>query len=230
MLKNIENDINNKSSGYSSSWSFLYTGPETFRPNQKLIFVGLNPGGGAGYDYHPQLSGAENTNAYLDATDWIGNGTKSPLQIQVTSLFEDIAVKLGQKHEDLMRQSMAANYIPFRSQDWEKIEGKKEDALKFSQEMWHKIIDYTNPSIIVVMSELAHQGFLNIFKKPEVTLLDTNWGRIKYSVTEFDWEKKKRLLVRLPHLSRYRIFGREKSLNCTNHVSDVIAKYYRDAA
>jgi len=62
--------------GHSLGWSFLYTPKESFRPNQQLLFVGLNPAGNAySEDYE-----CEEGNAYL-CDDW-GSGAGKASQSQ----------------------------------------------------------------------------------------------------------------------------------------------------
>ena len=214
---------------YTSSWSFLFTGKHTFCKNQKLIFVGLNPGGRADKcNYLPVRYNENGHNDYLEADDWGKGIGKTPLQRQVISLFEGIARQLGVTHESLMHETMAANFIPFRSQDWDKVENGPQCML-FAKELWRDIIDYTNPAVIISMNRLAHESFLGLVEAKDTLNFETKWGSTTASFAEYTKrDGKKGLLVRVPHLSRYRIFKREKSQNCTDQIVQKIASYYKE--
>jgi hypothetical protein len=55
------------------------------------------------------------------------------------------------------------------------------------------------------------------------------WGKVSYEETEFEIDSGVALVVRLPHLSRFRIFGRPASQKCVDEVADRVTERLREA-
>ncbi|MCB1537385.1 MAG: hypothetical protein H6865_03915 [Rhodospirillales bacterium] len=214
--------------GHQSCWTFLYTPQETFRTNQKLAFIGLNPGGAADQNYKNLIS-CEDGNAYL-VSDW-ENGyppRNSPLQLQIQALYKGIASHRPQEdYEKMMNDSLAMNFIPYRSQSFAKLKNKNE-TLKFCQGLLEESLEYTQPQVTITMDKLAYAAVIKAFKKlyPDTEIQTEHeqigWGKVEYEITTL-LDAQKRLIVRIPHLSRYKIFNCEKCKPQIKRITKIIS-------
>jgi len=129
-------------------------------------------------------------------------------------------------YETLMNASLAANYVPFRTENESKI--KKEDV--FAQELWGKIFDFIQPRVVICISVLSFNGIKNVLKSKNYseTLPEKEepigWGKVTYSIMEFEKEGRNITLVRLPHLSRYRVFSENRNEECKEKIKQVTYK------
>lgn len=199
-----------KELGYTLGWKLPYSPKSTQTKAQRLFFIDLNPGGDV---YEHKSPSFEAGNAYL-REDWGSGSGKSPLQIQVQQFYRELAEAMnnGADYQDLMNKSLAANYIPFCSPNWNSIDNKSR-ALEFFRLFWPTILDYCEPRVIISiakepyahMSEiLCDQGFTNIGEICE----QVNWGRAAYTFGRLSKGSRSIALLRLPHLSLYKIFSR----------------------
>jgi hypothetical protein len=197
--------------GYKLGWSFLYTPAKTLSSKTRIVFIGLNPGG---FNPEKPMPSYEKGNAYR-IERWGHNGQMSEmsnLQKQICNFFEQVAFKIGESPEHLMDSTLAANFCPFRSGNWAKLKNKKE-AIKFSKSLWSGLFDELKPSVVVC---LGNETFFQIypvltkkgFKELRSEKLETGWGKIKCHVIHLNLRRRKIILVGLPHLSRFGIFGR----------------------
>lgn len=214
-------------------WSFLYTGPETYSPEQKFIFVGLNPGGGKKDEKHKNggyecgISCEENSSAYLDQK-WGYEEGEAPFQIQMQKFFKELCHELSEADcEGFMRNTMCANYIPFRSKNWKQLEQKPE-ILKFAAEMWAEILDYIQPSAILTIDNQTYNAFKKILNDSAWQRLEDEsdygkigWGNNNFYYDTYEMQGRRIVLAKFPHLSSRKIFSRE---HCEQPRSLVIKK------
>jgi hypothetical protein len=190
--------------GYELGWSFLYSPARTLSLKTKIVFIGLNPGG---FNYEEPMPSYERGNAYR-LQSWGRNGReKNKLQSQISRFYQQIADKIGVSSECLMDSTLAANFCPFRSGNWASLQNKKE-AIEFSNGLWSELFDNLNPAVILCLRETHRHIYSLIVEKRFKTIspvekLETGWGKIKFSLAAFAVEKRKVLLVGLPHLSRF---------------------------
>lgn len=72
---------------------------------------------------------------------------------------------------------------------------------------------------------LRQKGFTRIDTKKQ----PVGWGNVTYGSSRYDSESGNVLMVRLPHLSRYRIFGRSESLEATDRLTEAIVQALRES-
>jgi hypothetical protein len=207
-------------------WTFLYTPQSTLRCSQQLFFLGLNPGGKEGE--YKEISSCEKGNAYL-VGNWDQKKGEAPLQCQVQKLFKRIEGSMSTRidYRDMMNSSLAANYVPFRSSTWNKL-GNRKDTLEFAEKLWSEILDCVCPRAIVCMSKVVYEPLKGILKRKGFDFISeqkncVGWGKETYNLTELRGGEKTVVLVRLPHLSRYKIFSRQKCDSEIKKVTDKIA-------
>lgn len=211
--------------GHELGWRFLYSPVGTLSKDTRLFFAGLNPGGDR---YYPPVASVEGGNAYR-VERWGEGGKMNPLQMQVRRLYEILAKKLGDGSAvDLMDGTLAANFCPFRSPDWKRLP-KKPQSVVFSRGLWRDLFDHISPSAIVCLSDEPFNYFGEVlgdkgYQKTDPLQEPVGWGNVTYSQARFRSGTEEVLVVRLPHLSRYKIFGRPQSRQAIERFTDTIAR------
>ena len=141
-----------------------------------------------------------------------GEKIDDKLQRNVKGLFKKVSKKCGNTWEDIIRDSLTSNFIPFRSKDISelaKLKLKKE-CFGFSRELWTGIIEKNYLKVIICLDNSEKDSsYSNVkeilekrygdFKTEKRPIWGT--GAIKYSKIMAD--NKKLLLVGLPHLSHF---------------------------
>jgi len=215
--------------GHHMSWSFLYTSQSTLHSSQQLLFIGLNPGGKEGEKY-TETPSCKDGNDYLrgdwDQKKW--KKGKAPLQVQVQKLFTKIATSMAASipYQAMMDASLAANYVPFRSSRWASL-GNKELTLDFARKLWSEILDYVQPRAIICIAYVAYDEIKTILQSKDFQVVGSEdrktigWGNATYCLTELSDGERTVILVRLPHLSTYKVFS---STKCEIEIKKLIDK------
>jgi uracil-DNA glycosylase len=218
--------------GQQLGWRFLYTPARTLSPKTRLAFIGQNPGGST---YEPPSASVEEGNAYRLET-WPGatQGGLNPLQAQIGLLHEALASELADSTPTrLMDDTLAANFCPFRSPRWDKL-AHPEESIAFSKDLWRTILEFVRPGVIVCLGDLAARQIgvtlattgARLVRAPEVR--PVGWGSVTYEIARYESSDVRTLLVRMPHLSRYRILGRADSQAAVDNITAAIAAAMRD--
>lgn len=189
-------EIQYKIGGYSLGWKFLY-GPEATLDTAQVAFIGLNPGGDFCPTEHADFSN-ERGSAYA-VESWDGAAPrKSNLQRQVLTLFD----KIGERPEAVL----AGNLVPFRSPSWGALQDKQ-NALRFGKGLWTSILAEVKPRLVICMAGDAHSALQDILAVRETERVPVGWGSICGERSSFAGGS----LVRVPHLSRFKIMSRTES-------------------
>lgn len=179
----------------------------------QIALITLNPGGKRQRPDHPQNSCEEGC-AYL-VESW-KNGMppgEAPLQIQVRRMFAELAIKLRYSGtpENLLEESLSGYFVPFRSPSFEELEHRRE-ALDFGESIWSSILESVRPGLIICIDTKTYERLKEliprIYRLRETNHLrpKTGWGDYRADIVEFGESSEVRLL-RLPHLSRFGLFG-----------------------
>jgi hypothetical protein len=209
--------------GHELGWRFLYGPARTLAPGARLVFVGLNPGGGR---YHPPMPSVEEGNAYR-VERWGGRARVNPLQLQIGLLYGELARKLGESSPtQLMDETLAVNFCPFRSRSWETLASPVQ-SIAFSRAQWRSLLDVARPAAIVCLGDLAARHVGAVLGEQgsaarAARKLPVGWGNVTCALTHYDAADTRTLLVRLPHLSRFGIFGRPASAAAVEVLTDAI--------
>ena len=214
---------------FELGWSLLYGKFENlWNPKYPIAFFGLNLGGKINHGFN--ISN-EKGSSYL-CEDWGAGIGKSPLQLQIASLYKAIANSLGPtiKYEDLLNNSMATNFVPFRSANWEELNNKSR-ALEFSNKLWKERINLVPCSLYLTISKEAFNQILRILIETDHVESSSpiskkvGWGNVTYQINQFTKTNKKVVLIRLPHLSTYKIFSNERCMSAINHLVSIAASH-----
>ena len=194
----------------------------------QIALITLNPGGEKQRPDHPRDSCEEGC-AYL-VESW-KNGKppgEAPLQIQVRRMFAELAEKLEYPGtpEELLEESLSGYFIPFRSPDVKSL-GHKREALDFGESIWSSILEFVRPGLIICIDKDTYKRLKRLI--PRVCGLSganhiqikTGWGKYKADIVEFG-ESPKTKLLRLPHLSTFKLFSRAE---CAEPVGRIFARF-----
>lgn len=210
-------------------WRFLTTSRDTLINNSGILLVTLNPGGEKAKEGHDRDS-CENGCAYLKET-W--GKAKEPgmsvLQKQIQGIFREVAQRWHKNYGDyvgLMESSTCGNFIPFRSPSYKELEEKKK-AIDFSKTIWREIISQNDFKLIICIDKVTFKSMNDIlstngFERKSCENLPTGWGEYKATIRRYSNKEKTISLVKFPHLSRFSIFGREKSKKDIKNIFDIM--------
>lgn len=141
----------------------------------------------------------------------------APLQTQVQRLFSRLANARGNgtSGDDLLNKSLAAYFVPFRSPTFKDL-AHPHQALAFASQLWAGLCDHLDPQLIITIDQRTTQRLTHILSKklgtpPTRQQFPIGWGTYSAELLAFDSSGMRRAILRLPHLSRFRIFGRPQS-------------------
>lgn len=196
-------------------WRFLTSPKKTFGAGVDVALISLNPGGGVDIAEHPRAS-SEAGSAYL-VESWDGCPPgRAPLQIQVRKLFEALAATRDSvSGSELMANALSAYFIPFRSPGMATLVNRKA-SIAFATDLWAKLLPALNPRVIMTMDTTSTPILSQILTtqlgvSARSTSLPVGWGSYAAELQQFETPDLRKIIVRLPHLSRFKIFGRHES-------------------
>ena len=233
ILQDITDQIENfyQYHGYELGWRFLTCSKAVLKSSPKIAFITLNPGGSRMRDDHPSAS-CEEGSPYLNES-WGGKKPgESALQIQIQKMFGKIHEKVnypGSKHK-LIESTLSGHFVPFRSPRLNDLKDKKE-AFNFGEKIWGEILETVRPRLFICINketaERIRKIIATIYNLPESKSCkpQTGWGDYTADIVEFG-NKAEVKLLRLPHLSRFTLFTREK---CEEEVENIFTLFCRKA-
>ena len=186
------------------------------KSSPKIAFITLNPGGSRIRDDHPSAS-CEDGSPYLDESWGNKNPGESPLQKQIQRMFDTIREKTnypGSKRA-LIKSTLSGHFVPFRSRNLDNLKDKKE-AFDFGEKIWGEVLETVRPRLFICINKETAERLRKIiattYALPESKSYkpQTGWGDYTADIVEFGNNAEVKLL-RLPHLSRFTLFTREKS-------------------
>lgn len=211
--------------GHRLGWRFLYGPRRTLSPHARLAFVGLNPGGGV---FEPPEPSVEEGNAYR-VQQWRNQPGPTPLQVQIRKLYQRLSARMDGPRgwEQLMDETLAANACPFRSASWDTLAAKAE-SLRFSRELWLQLLALAQPRVIICLGEptatligaaIEARGA----RRTEHVVEPVGWGSVSWKLTRYGAAAGDTTLIRIPHLSRFAIVGRDASNVAVSRIVDEVA-------
>ena len=183
--------------GYQRGWSFMAC-PEARLRDARVAIVGLNPGGGGpGDNYQYQGLWDEPAGNCYYRERWGPGGQPTPLQRQIWAWHDE----LGLGPDD----SFCAQFVPFRSPDWRRLE-RKPEAVHFGERLWRWVLSVSPAEILVTMGKLPAAYLAEATTATRwASRLPTGWGR--QGIDVYDTADGRRI-VAMPHPGRYGLFGR----------------------
>ena len=214
----------------------VQAGKGTFSSHTEVAFISLNPGGDIDLPDHPHES-SEQGSAYLIEC-WKGKaaGTEN-LQIQFQRLATTLQQHFGDKSslaDYINTKILTAHFIPFRSQRFKTLHARAE-SIKFGRKLWKRIFKFILPSTIVTLDPHTFGAMSEIIASSGGVLLSkekfqTGWGfgssrPIGCEVRKYRQAAKVVTILRLPHLSTFKLFSNEK---CAPYLSEIFGYVCRE--
>ena len=184
--------------GHTLGWRFMMSPPET-ASTAKLLMVFLNPGGSEDHLQYPKWA-PETGNCYRTEQWLTYEKGKAPLQLQIQKLWELLGL------DD--RDAFCANYVPFRSPNWQAMGCRREQAEAFGERLWAWLLpQLAYERVICVGKALPGRAIARLLGAGKPEALPVGWGKVNAERYRLPNGKT---LIALPHLSRFRIFNRDK--------------------
>lgn len=218
--------------GHTLGWTFLGSPKETMSSKSEILLLTTNPGGRS-FGAREEFASSEKGSVYLIG-EWRNQGPgKSSLQIQVRKLFEGLASHgAGRSGKDLLNNSLAGYFVPFRSPRLTDLP-RRQESFQFGKELWSGFLAHCRPRLIICIDRKTCKSVREILsnqiglQSSRSQRFETGWGAgtakpIAADLHEFVGEWNVRLL-RLPHLSTFKLFSSEKCVDRMNALLDATA-------
>lgn len=184
---------------FGRGYKLLYCPWETL-DRHRLVFLSLNPGARTplGSDPAERLVSDERGNSYeFDRTI-----SRSPMSEQFLRLCGFVNVAPAEVLTGVM--------APFRSGNWEALTKRQREAsMAFGRRFWSRALQMSGSGAgIVVCSRAATKVVVSLLGASLEKELESGWGTCR--LRRFRTGDG-RLIVGLPHLSRFRLFSRTES-------------------
>ncbi|MGU3493286.1 hypothetical protein ACLBXM_04515 [Xanthobacteraceae bacterium A53D] len=179
-------------------WSFMYV-PQEQLHTARIALVGLNPGGSHTPEEN-QWHYTKGKNAYIDEKWNALEAGKHPLQLEVARLFEAISAS----GEDVF----AANLIPFRSPSWEQLPDRA-GAIRFGLDLWTWTLSQSPARLFISIGKVPGRHLAGLLRAHLVGRTEAGW---KPQTIDTYRAEDGRTVIALPHLSRFKIFSKERTL------------------
>lgn len=206
--------------GHTLGWRFL-TGPKaTLSPRTQIGLITMNPGGDHEPNDHPRASSEAGSSYLFESWPGYGRG-QAPLQFQIQAMLGSLARHLGDPTplaQFMNERVLTAQYVPFRSPNFAALPRRKE-SVAFAQGLWRDVLTHWQPRLLITIDT---ETFTNL----RTTLLaqpgtrttvhehfPTGWGEYQAEAVRITrpGDAPAVTLARLPHLSRFALFGRPAS-------------------
>lgn len=195
--------------GYRLGWRLLASPAGTLQ-GADTAFLGLNPGGRGETEGHGVFAMDRGSAFVLES--WANHPPgRSPLQQQVLGLFERLGVA--------PQSCLAGNLVPFRSPSWAALPDRRR-ALAFGAGLWQMIFARARPRLVVTMGAETGRVARALLGASPTRQRPLGWGRVCAREADFPGGR----IVSLPHLSRYRVFGRPASEAALGQLFDRIER------
>jgi hypothetical protein len=182
--------------GYSAGWRFI-TCPVRNIHTAKTVIITLQP---AGSTQHGPDWSQEDGSAYIHES-WDGQPVGSDM---LQHQFQEMCKLLAVDPESVL----SGHFIPFRSPTWEATP-KQQDAIRLGRQLWSWVFGRAKFERIICIGKKIVGGevadLLGVSHKREIPV---GWGSCTATTGQ---TKDGAQFVALPHLSRFKLFGRPAS-------------------
>lgn len=193
-----------KALGFSNGFKFVY-GPWATLDTAKVAFLSLNPGRPPD-NVDMRTVSDERGNSY-EVERLI---TRSP----ITDQFLKLAEFLGHQPSDILTGVIA----PFRSDDWDGMtREQKSRSLDLGREFWSIPLSRPELHLVISCSQEATNTVVKLTDASFEKEQPARWGNTRLRRYRANNNK---VILHLPHLSRYRLLGREPSEQALRAILD----------
>jgi hypothetical protein len=212
--------------GHTRGWRFLTVPRRTWTSRPDIALLTLNPGG-AGPDPSQGAASCEYGCAYR-MERWGAAPGQSALQVQVLALLEQLRMRLRPDTasiEFMDERVLGAYYLPFRSPSFAELVNAGK-SLEFARSLWTEILTPGIPRLLVTIDRIGFAGIRDIltetFSMPvcDSRIFQTGWGKCRAEVIRCGSSRADATtILRLPHLSTYKLFSRG---SCLPHLNEIL--------
>jgi hypothetical protein len=181
--------------GYVAGWRFM-TAPTATLASSPVALVGLNPGGNRP-DEWPSWSQESGSSYVVEAWD-------PPRPVGSAVLQRQVQLMLGLLGAEPNR-TFSAQFVPFRSKSWDKLP-RQEEALEFSRTLWRWLLPQMAARVLVCLGDGVARELAKLTDAKRVQRHPAGWANV--TIDRFE-AADGRVIVKVPHLSRYALFGRK---------------------
>jgi hypothetical protein len=221
MIRQAHDDL-----GHSRGWRFLTVPRRTLEALPEIALITLNPGGSG-----PDPSQGEGSCEYGSAhrmESWGAPAGQSALQVQVLALLEQLRLRLQPDTptvEFVDHRVLGAYYVPFRSPSFSTLVSSRK-SLDFAKALWTHVLTAWTPRLLVTIDHHGFAGIRSILTEAllmsvtDSRVLPTGWGNCRAELIRCTSPRRAPItLIRLPHLSTYKVFSRQ---SCLPHVGKIL--------
>ena len=205
--------------GHARGWRFL-TGPKaTLSSRTRIGLITMNPGGDHEPEDHPRASCEAGSSYLVEAWPGYARG-RAPLQRQIQAMLAGLARHLGDPTplaQFMNERVLSAQYVPFRSPSFAALPRLKE-SLGFAHGLWRGILAHWQPRLLITIDTETCSSLQTTLLGQSAHIIDhqrfpTGWGDYQAEVIRLSRPDGAPpiTLARLPHLSRFALFGRPAS-------------------
>ena len=181
--------------GHKLGWRFL-TCPEGNIDTASVALITINPGGGS---FEASKWSVEQGSAYeIESWKSCAQGQEA-LQRQVLRMFEVMGVSA--------REVLSGYLVPFRSPGWEALP-RREESIPFGVGLWRSVLERAQLRTVLAFGKETAPHLTTLLNARIGSKYATDWG--DQTIDEHQFGPDGRLIV-MPHLSRFRLFGRPLS-------------------
>jgi len=208
---------------YTMGWRLLNTKVNNIKDNNGIFIITINPGTGKGtFSKNGHTLSNEDGNSLLHEK-WV-----SPLQNQLSEMLKLIWERYcpKQDYSSFVESIMQGYFIPFRSRSIKDLE-KNSDTMNICIDIWREIILCnldTMRMVNCIGKKIPYKNICNIIENINgVVIIErkpykTGWGNIMVEITKYKISNRIISVVGYPHLSQFKLFGRDESSNAMKKV------------
>ncbi len=180
---------------HTLGWSFM-TCEEDRLDAADVALVTLNPAGAA---FEAPHWASTNGSSYVHEVWTNPKPGKSPLQIQVQSLFEALEIDSD--------EVFSAYVVPFRSPRWVQLPNRSQ-SIQYSMDLWDEVLSRSPATRYVAFGKDVARMLGRIRPLRHICPpIQSGWGNQTLDVYTFGANAR---LLAIPHLSTYKIFSRSE--------------------
>jgi putative restriction endonuclease len=198
--------------GHRLGWRFLLTPMETFTPEVPTLLLSFHPGGSVEPPDQPRASSEAGSGYDVERWDGAPAGMH-PLQVQVREMLAAFG--------ETTAGTLSAYFVPFRAPTSEQM-ASPEASLAFAGGLWRTLLPVLQPQVIIALGRDAYAGVAEALgRTSKEETLPAGWGAQTITLAQFGAQ----LVVRLPHLSQFKLMSREEGREAVRDVARRVAAF-----
>lgn len=193
--------------GFSDGYHFVY-GPWSSLDRGEIAFLSLNPGRTSDHADLRTISDERGNSYEVERAT-----TKSPL----TDQFLKLATFLGTEPSRILTGAAA----PFRSKDWHSLTTRqRSESLALGREFWSGPLSRPELRLVIACSQPVADMVVDVTDALLVAEVSACWADVKLRRYR---SRTGKMIVHLPHLSRYKLLSREASRVALRRIFDGVS-------